>query len=1079
MKKILTKAVSAVLMLSFLVGILAACTESVHTHTYGEAIVSDGNSHWRECSCGEKTEVSAHSGGTATCTEKAVCEVCGKNYGELLAHNYELIDPTNDTEHTYKCECGECGKSENHSGGTPTCSMKAACTVCGALYGDTLPHSYTTLVSKNTNTHNYKCACGAEEGEKPHTYEIVLNKNEEVHWLACVCGQKQGAKSHTLENGICSECGYRTPEADHVHNFSELKYNADKHWYECECLKTSGEENHKGTGATCTELAVCEVCNVSFGKTVDHSYTIPVIDEDTHRYECECGDATEAVSHSFENGVCACGYKAQDASHEHSFTILKTSESKHWYECDCKVSFAVEGHKGGNATCSAKAICEVCDKEYGAIGHKWNDGELIYAPNGEQSGVILHTCRSCDATKTKTVAPDTTVITRADIEEALVAVAWAYYAKGTKLQYDSIALSLINNHYGGTGRHTNEASPEYGTSDTTIFSVCTGFSHKVYIETINRWILEHKYTPNGIVTAYMWLAADNQPEEGFKKNQAEEDPISENNRDTAIIRWIDYDKYLEKEADEVNAATSLGIFEATSLYDWYTDGKLEFKKADGEDGYSYYLNGEKISAEKAKELVHAYITKTVDGEYVNLRPGDLITEDTHTLVYIGGGYVLDCNGYKYDIETGLDAVEKNGGLGIRMKKVADTLSSAEADYVIMRALDFYTYDCDGDAGNDVIMYGGESIEITKASLSRITYPMMDIDRTVDITPFGTVAKDDTLTYTVKITNKTTEEKFRTWKKLFVKNYSGETYEDLIVTERIPEGTELVSASEGYTYSDGILTWIIDVSAGKSAELSYTVKVIAEVGSVIVNDGGTVANIPSNSISNRVGNEKLTDEQKNTLSRLKDANLSEFEALYGTDLDFAEAIYKEMNVDLSLPTVEEIIENLFTPVYMDKITAFSTYYPDIESPIVMYAPAKEVSAEYEIISKMIVDRYVGGYRYFPTDLEKFKEVGPDGFDYETEINTNILEFRTDYLEVGDILVYATAKYRGETDLTSETGSTRILMYLGDGMLLEMSSDGVATLYEGDATDALLTASLQNTNDMFFLLRPSQVMDVKDN
>lgn len=1079
MKKFTTKAISMLITLCVLTGMLTACMQPAHTHAYGEVTVSDSESHWKVCECGEKSEIAAHSGGTATCTEKAVCEVCGVSYGETIAHSYVLIDPTTDTTHSYLCQCGECEKTEDHSGGTPTCAMKAKCTACGAFYGDTLPHTYTVLVSKNATTHNYKCSCGAVEGAKEHTYEIVKYYNDTVHWLTCICGQNDTARNHNLVNGICSDCGYRTPEADHVHDFSTLKHSAETHWYECECKGTDGKENHKGGFATCTELAVCEICKVSYGSLADHSYTVAIVSEDGHVYECECGLAQEKEDHEFAGGVCACGYEEQDASHEHDFAILKFSDAKHWYECICKVAFEAEDHTGGEATCTERACCEVCNREYGKPLHEWNDGELTYAPHGEEKGVITYTCKECNEIKRESIAADTVIITRADIEQALVAVAWAYYAKGTKLQYDSIALSMINNHYGGTGRHTNEASPEYGTSDTTIFSVCTGYSHKVYMETINRWILEHKYTPNGIVTAYMWLAADNQPEEGFKRDQSEKDPITEDNRDTAVIRWIDYEKYLLNEEDELNAATNLGIFEASSLYDWYTDGTLEFKKDDAEGVYSYYLNGEKISATKAKELVLSYITKKVDGEYVNLRPGDLITEDTHTLVYIGGGYVLDCNGYKYDVENGTDAIEKNGGLGVRMKKIEDTLSAAVSDYVIMRALDFYTYDADGEAGNDVIMYGGESIEITKASLSRITYPMMDIDRTVDITPFGTAAENESLTYTVKISNKTNEEKYKTWKRLSVKNYSGETYKDLIVTERIPEGTELLSATEGYTLEDGVLTWKIDISAGQSATISYTVKVVAEVGSVIVSDGGTVANIPSNAISSRVGNAKIDEEQKNTLSAITEADLEGLAALYGTDLDFAEAIYAEMGVELSLPSVEEIIENLFTPVYMEKITAFSTYYPDIESPIVMYAPAKEISAEYELISKMIVDRYVGGYRYFPTDLEKFKEVGPDGFDYETEINTNILEFKTDYLEVGDVLVYATAKYRGQTDLTSETGSTRILVYAGEGVLIEMTSNGIASVYEGDATNALLTASLQNTNDMFFLLRPSQVMDVAGN
>ena len=45
--------------------------------------------HWKECDvCGARVDEGAHSGGTATCTEKAVCDVCGASYGELGEHTW-------------------------------------------------------------------------------------------------------------------------------------------------------------------------------------------------------------------------------------------------------------------------------------------------------------------------------------------------------------------------------------------------------------------------------------------------------------------------------------------------------------------------------------------------------------------------------------------------------------------------------------------------------------------------------------------------------------------------------------------------------------------------------------------------------------------------------------------------------------------------------------------------------------------------------------------------------------------------------------------------------------------------------
>lgn len=58
-----------------------------HTHTYGTTYSSDSTGHWKTCTeCGANGEFSKHTGGTATCTAKAVCETCDQPYGELDAH---------------------------------------------------------------------------------------------------------------------------------------------------------------------------------------------------------------------------------------------------------------------------------------------------------------------------------------------------------------------------------------------------------------------------------------------------------------------------------------------------------------------------------------------------------------------------------------------------------------------------------------------------------------------------------------------------------------------------------------------------------------------------------------------------------------------------------------------------------------------------------------------------------------------------------------------------------------------------------------------------------------------------------
>ena len=165
--------------------------------------------------------------------------------------------------------------------------------------------------------------------------------------------------------------------------------------------------------------------------------------------------------------------------------------------------------------------------------------------------------------------------------------------------------------------------------------------------------------------------------------------------------------------------------------------------------------------------------------------------------------------------------------------------------------------------------------------------------------------------------------------------------------------------------------------------------------------------------------------------------------------------------------------------MDKQTSIVVVYPDNKTPTVMYMPQKEVSGEYAEIQKMIVDKYIGGYRLFTVDMDKLENLDLENFDFPAELDNMIMECRFDYLEVGDILVFATAKNRGNTNLTSELATTRVLVYAGNETFIEMSSDGTGAVLTGDAASEVLSQSFKNTNDLFFTLRPSQVMNFSNN
>lgn len=62
------------------------------------------------------------------------------------------------------------------------------------------------------------------------------------------------------------------------------------------------------------------------------------------------------------------------SSHEHE-NVVNFDKEKHWFTCSCGQVYGEEAHKGGTSTCTAKAICEICNIEYGEkSAHNYVDG---------------------------------------------------------------------------------------------------------------------------------------------------------------------------------------------------------------------------------------------------------------------------------------------------------------------------------------------------------------------------------------------------------------------------------------------------------------------------------------------------------------------------------------------------------------------------------------------------------------------------------------------------------------------------------------------------------------------------------
>ena len=130
-------------------------------HTFGEWTSNGDGTHTRKCTVDgcNGVETKDCSGGTATCTEKAVCEVCGKAYGELDANNHSGLkhidakaatkDAQGNIEYWY---CNGCGKYYSDKDGTK--EIKKADTVTTKLKDDS--KSSQTGDSKSPQTGDSK-----------------------------------------------------------------------------------------------------------------------------------------------------------------------------------------------------------------------------------------------------------------------------------------------------------------------------------------------------------------------------------------------------------------------------------------------------------------------------------------------------------------------------------------------------------------------------------------------------------------------------------------------------------------------------------------------------------------------------------------------------------------------------------------------------------------------------------------------------------------------------------------------------------------------------------------------------------
>jgi|GEM_PF-2093585 len=365
-----------------------------HTHSYGSEWKNDADNHWHECSCGDKKDLAAHldankdhncdvcgkkmsdhTGGTATCKDKATCTICGQKYGDLAAHNYKTEWSKDKNKHWHECSvCGDKKDVAAHTPGAPaTETTPQTCTICGYVIKAALGHTHnfnqkntseTYLKSAATCTkkavYYYSCTCGEKGTETfessdlaAHNYKTEWSKDSTKHWHECsVCGNKKDEAAHTpgaaateTTPQTCTTCGYVIKEAiGHVHSYTEKNTDA-------KYLKSA---------ATCTAKAV-------------------------YYYSCSCGEkgtetfeSGETLAHTWETK-----WANNDSKHWHECTVCKTKgdEADHAFEwkIDKEATVTEAGAKHEECkVCGYKKTAIAIDKLAPSIidgrNAKWNKG---------------------------------------------------------------------------------------------------------------------------------------------------------------------------------------------------------------------------------------------------------------------------------------------------------------------------------------------------------------------------------------------------------------------------------------------------------------------------------------------------------------------------------------------------------------------------------------------------------------------------------------------------------------------------------------------------------------------------------
>lgn len=182
---------------------------------------ADGIKHEACTACGYKrNENTPHHVHRMTKTEakKSTCTEGGSNAYYTCALCQKVYkDEAGTTETTVEAEALPLA---DHTGGTATCTAQAVCEVCGKGYGDMASHDYNEAWTADADSHWHKCVnCDATSTKTAHVFEWVIDKEataEETglkHEACTTCGYKR-SENTIIDIAVHEHTMVKTPSKD-------------------------------------------------------------------------------------------------------------------------------------------------------------------------------------------------------------------------------------------------------------------------------------------------------------------------------------------------------------------------------------------------------------------------------------------------------------------------------------------------------------------------------------------------------------------------------------------------------------------------------------------------------------------------------------------------------------------------------------------------------------------------------------------------------------------------------------------------------------------------------------------------